>query len=673
MIFSFVSLFELALLVIGSMLLLYRWGYGIAHALSLSIVISLMALSLIFQAAFLVGVPELSYPLEGALVVGSVVMIFKERHRLIEICVSLFQFMRCYSVMSGVVVLCIAYLGLQAIVLPEGNYDSMRYNLTRVLLFQQERSMLLTNVTEYHQAVFPVGGDILSHLFLRYYTDYGLATIRFLAYLSIGFGSYALSRNHASSNVAWTVMLIVISFPLLVRQATGTKPDIMATSVVVLCFLCAERLLSRPNLRDGLLVVLGLGFGMSIKTTFLAFLIPFFLLFACSFLKRHGVETILRIFRQNRLWVIIIVPAVLVFSQLWLFLHNYNHWGHWSGPTGFVNFHKNQDGLLGTVANLLRYAVQCLHLMTPTDIVSSWMGFGFVSDMFERAYELLLYPVIGDSGAAWHNNVVSFSLSDLSWGDSENGAWFGPFGFFFVIPALVYTIICGSTILRMTSIVLVIYTVVLSWQLSWMPWNCRYFGPVFVGGAGCLGYWLSRWQTLRRLQSIQILSLAILVYCCAINQAKVVVGAAYLKQSIDTFTFAPGLFEQGIWSQTNWGRDRFYYARRYYGNNRVNEFIQLVKPNARVAVMSANLGWLFHYMLYRPDIHFVPLSEMNTSGKALSIDLLKGFDYLLCINRTCDELPLPAMHELLQEYKPEKDIWDFPLGEYVRPGGLIRL
>jgi hypothetical protein len=89
--------------------------------------------------------------------------------------------------------------------------------------------------------------------------------------------------------------------------------------------------------------------------------------------------------------------------------------------------------------------------------------------------------------------------------------------------------------------------------------------------------------------------------------------------------------------------------------------------------MSANLGWLFHYMLYRPDIHFVPLSEMNTSGKALSIDLLKGFDYLLCINRTCDELPLPAMHELLQEYKPEKDIWDFPLGEYVRPGGLIRL
>lgn len=673
MFFSFISLLELALLVIGSMLLLHRWGYGIAHVLSLAIIITLLVLSLTFQTAFLVGVPELSFPVEGLLVMGSVVMIITDRQRLIEICTSLSQFIRCHSVMCGIVVLCVVYLGLQAFVLPEGNYDSMRYNLTRVLLFQQERSMLLTNVTEYHQAVLPVGGDILSHLFLRYYTDYGLATIRFLAYLSIGFGSYALSRNHASSHVAWTVMLIVISFPLLVRQATGTKPDILATSVVVLCLLCAERLLDRPNLRDGLLVVLGLGFGMSIKTTFLAFLIPFALMFACLFLKRHGVETILRIFKKNRLLVIIIVPAVLVFSQLWLFLHNYNHWGHWAGGIEFVNHHKNQDGLLGTVANLLRYGVQSLHLMTPVDFISNWMGHGWVSDKLERVYELVLYPVIGDSGAAWPNNIMPFELSDRSWGDGENGAWFGPFGFFFVIPALVYTIIRGSAILRMTSIVLVVYAVVLSWKLSWMPWNCRYFGPVFVGGAGCIGYWLTRWQTRLRLQAVQIVALSILVYCCAINQAKVMVGVAHLKQSIKTFTLAPGLFEQGIWAQTNWGRDRLYYARRYYGNNRVNEFIQLVKPNARVAVMSTELGWLFHYMLYRPDVHFIPLFEMDTSGKTLGTGSLEGFDYLLCINRTCEELSLPEMYELLQEYKPENNIWDVPLGEYVRPGGLIRL
>ena len=672
MYFSFISLLELTLLVTGGVLLFHRWGYSIAHALSLAIVVTLLTLSLTFQIAFLLRIPGLSFPVEGVLSIGALLLISRERQRLAEICTSLFRFMCCHRVMSGVVVLCIAYLGLQSIVLPEGNYDCMRYNLTRVLLFQQERSMLLTNVTEYHQAVFPVGGDILSHLFLRYYTDYGLATIRLMSFLSIGFGSYALSRNHASSHVAWTVMLIVISFPLLVRQATGTKPDILATSVVVLCLLCAERLLNRPNLRDGLLVVLGLGFGLSIKTTFLAFLIPFALMFACVLIKRHGMGSIFQLLKRSWLPIIFVVPLVLVFSQVWLFLHNYVHWGHWSGPIDFVNLHKNQDGLWGTVANLSRYGMQSLHLMTPTDVLSEWLGLGKISDMLERVYELVLYPVIGDSGAAWPHKIQPFELSNWNWGDGENAAWFGPFGFLLVIPALVYTLLCGSAYLRMVSIVLVVYTVVLSWQLSWMPWHCRFFGPVFVGGAGCLGYWMARWERRWKLQAMQIVALSILVYCCVINQAKLLVGVPFM-QSMMQFTLVPGLDEQGIWAKTNWGRDRHYYARRYYGNNRVNEFMQVVKPNARVAVVSQHLGWLFHYMLYRPDVQFVPLPMKESTGKALSTDSLEGFDYLLCINRECDEFFVPEKHELLLEYKSEKHIWEVPPGEYISPGGLIRL
>ena len=673
MYFSLISLFELGLLIIGSVLLFHRWGYSRAQALSLAIIVTLLIFSLIFQITFLLGVPGLSFPVEGVLVIGALVMIFRERHRLSDICTSLLRFIHCHQIMSIVVVLCVAYLGLQAFLLPEGNYDSMRYNLTRVLLFQQDRSMYLTNITEFPQAVFPVGGDILSHLFLRYYTDYGLATIRFLAFLSIGFGSYALSRNRASARIAWTVMLIVISFPLLVRQATGTKPDILATSVVVMCLLCAERLLNRPNLRDGLMIVLGLGFGMSIKTTFLAFLIPFALVFAYLFLKRYGVEAIFRIFKKNWLWVIIIVPAVLVFSQLWLFLHNYNHWGHWAGPTEFVSHHKNQDGLWGAVANLLRYGMQSMHLMTPTDVLSEWLSGEKISDLLEKVYEQVLYPVIGDSGAAWPHNIVPLTLSDWNWGDGENGAWFGPFGFLLVIPALVYAIASGSAYLRMVSIVMVVYAVVLSWQVSWMPWNCRFFGPVFVGASGCLGFCLARWQTRRSLQTMQIVALSILVYCCAVNQAKSLLGPGAMEQSARQFTLAPGLIEQSIWVQTDWGRDRHYYARRYYGNNRVKEFIQVVKPNARVAVVSQHLGWLFHYLLYRPDVHFVPLSSMDSAGKALGLDSLEGFDYLLCINRSCEEFFIPEKHELILEYKSEKQIWEVPLGEYIRPGGLIRL
>ncbi len=661
-------------MITGSILLFHRWGYSIAHALSLAIVVTLLVLSLTFQIAFLLGIPRLSFPVEGVLAIGALVVILSERHRLGDICTSLFRYMRCHRVMSGIVVLCIVYLGLQTILLPEGNNDSMRYNLTRILMFQQKRSMILTNITEFHQAVLPVGGDILSHLFLRYYTDYGLATISLLAYLSIGFGTYALARSHASSHIAWTVMLVVISFPLLVRQATGTKPDILATSVVVLCLLSAERLLCNPNSRDGLLVALGLGFGLSIKTTFMAFLVPFILVYACLFIRRYGVRQIFQLLKRSWLPTIFVVPLVLVFSQFWLFMHNYIHWGHWAGPIEFVSHHKNQDGLWGVLANLLRYGMQSIHLMTPADVLSEWLGGEKISDLLEKVYELVLYPVIGDSGAAWPHKIVPFALSDWSWGDGENSAWFGPFGFLLVIPALVYAMVSGPACLRMVAIVLVAYAVVLSWQVSWMPWNCRFFGPVFVGAAGCLGFWLVRWQTLRRLQAMQIVALSILVYCSVINQAKLLVGTVPLMQSVKQFTLAPGLIEQGIWTQTNWGRDRLYYARRYYGNNRVKEFIHAVKPNARVAVASQHLGWLFHYMLYRPDVSFTPVFSIDrVTGKALGMDSLDGFDYLLCINRSCDEFFIPEKHELILEYKQEKQIWEVPLGEYIRPGGLIRL
>ncbi len=78
-------------------------------------------------------------------------------------------------------------------------------------------------------------------------------------------------------------------------------------------------------------------------------------------------------------------------------------------------------------------------------------------------------------------------------------------------------------------------------------------------------------------------------------------------------------------------------------------------------------------MLYRPDVHFVPLSSKDSDDNGLNTDLLEGFEYLLCINRTYDEFFLPDRHELLFEYKSEKQIWEVTLGEYVRPGGLIRL
>ena len=48
--------------------------------------------------------------------------------------------------------------------------------------------------------------------------------------------------------------------------------------------------------------------------------------------------------------------------------HNWRKWGSWAGPTSFAALFRHEDGLAGTAANLARYAVQSLQVLSPTDL-----------------------------------------------------------------------------------------------------------------------------------------------------------------------------------------------------------------------------------------------------------------------------------------------------------------
>jgi len=86
-----------------------------------------------------------------------------------------------FSILTSVFI----YLFLQALLLPPSNFDSMVYNHAGVLLFKIEGDLFLDNYMNFTQVAFPIGYDILSFLFLRYHTDYGLAVFSFLSYTVI--------------------------------------------------------------------------------------------------------------------------------------------------------------------------------------------------------------------------------------------------------------------------------------------------------------------------------------------------------------------------------------------------------------------------------------------------------------------------------------------------------
>ena len=106
-----------------------------------------------------------------------------------------------------------AYLAAAAVFIPESNFDSMRYNLARVLLFEQEGTLLLPYVSDWSQVVFPVGGDLLRHYVLRFGTDFGLALFNVAALVAMATGSYALGRSVATRAAALTAMLILSGAP----------------------------------------------------------------------------------------------------------------------------------------------------------------------------------------------------------------------------------------------------------------------------------------------------------------------------------------------------------------------------------------------------------------------------------------------------------------------------
>ncbi|MGA9382060.1 MAG: glycosyltransferase family 39 protein [Phormidium sp.] len=628
---TIISSLEIILFCLGATLFVYRPEIRISEALSSGIILAFLALSFIFQAVFLIGQPNLAFFLEGLLLVWLVLKVRKKAKYL----GIFYQRIKCFSTQHKFFTILISlvwiYLGLQAMILPPSNWDSMAYNLARVLLFQQEKSLLLTNVAGIWQSIFPVGADILHHIFLRFYTDYGIGIFSFLSYLSVALGTYALSRRYTSTETSLVSTLVIISLPELVYQATSTKNDIIVSALAIFCFLTVHRLLNQANLKDLITLMLALIWGISVKTTWLAFILPFSLFFGIVLLQKYPAKIWVPIIFQNwRRWIPFVVPA-LIFSQFWLFIHNYYFWGTWSGTPEYNSLSRQVDGLKGSVANLVRYLLQSIDLLEPGNIiVRRLIGISF-TELLQKIYDTFLYPIFGD--AATNEILGPFQLS---WWSHEDMAWFGPLGFLLVIPAVLYSIIKGKKVLRASGLTLLGYICILSYALAWNPFHNRYVSLFFVASGGCVAYLINSFGQRRLLvKLVKYTSILILLIACSINAAKPLISLdqnTYIGSNINVFNLPYVIFQKSIWGKTRLGTNRFYYADNFYGDSRVKEFMKLVPPGSQVALVTeGHLAsiWVYHYFLHNPQVKFTPVLEPQLESKSLK------FDYILCAEFQC--------------------------------------
>jgi hypothetical protein len=622
LIFGFIEVF----FVLGAIYcVLEKSGYRVSEALAISILLLLTYLSFTFQTAFILGIPKFSYLVEIPTTIYSIRICLLNRERFKRICVGTKIIFRESRFVTSILLLGIGYLFLQAIILKPNNIDSLVYNLARVLLFQQESSLFLENVNLYHQAVLPVGNDILYHLFLRSYQEYGLALFAWLSYIGIGLSGWALVTQYYSRKIAVISVLIILSMPQIIYAATTPKNDLVLGFIASVILLLSYKVLKDLEINKVLLICIALSFGLGAKTTFASFILFYIPIFLFFLIRKHTSKSVLQIFWSHPLPLGITFIPCLVLAQFYLFAWNHLHWGGFSGPSEYVHTVTNHDGILGTVSNAVRYFIQSFHFPAPID---SYLGkiFGIsVPEKIQTLYDQWLLPILSNSGIT--NYKYNFQIQ---WEQTED-SWFGPFGFIILL-LLPMFMLKGNSVNKLAAVVLGLIFMLICFKLAWTPMKDRYFALIFGASTMFAAYIVSHIIN-RKFIVKAIIGYAIFSFFFAITFNITKPTFHFFSPRVEQMFVSSFVRGHNIWSFTQMGKQRFWE------HPDVSKLLDQIPPST-IGIIQAGHRPVFPYLIDRPDCHFIPMERRIDDDHSMQISypsqLDDNIDYVLILENQFD-------------------------------------
>jgi hypothetical protein len=592
-----------------------RWGYTFAEACAFAIVTALMLLSCLLQLAFMTGYPALATVAEILVWIMAIAAIIRNAAFFSKDLTAVPEFFRAYPISGPIAATAWCYLGLLAFFIPQ--HPAHWHELSRVLLFEQQGGFFnlpADPLAGSSSALSPVNITILAHLFLRGHTDFGIGLIGFMAYLSIGFSTYALSRRYAWPPTAFTVTILVLSMPRLVYHATTPGFELLPAAIGLFCLLAVYRAIESPNMKDICLIGLGLLFmfsGTALALVFPIILIP---LTALLLFRRHGFSIWWRLVVDNRRTLIVILIPALVFSQIWLILYNFHCCAVWLGSPSMSPIALNTDGIQGALANFLRYLFESAHFTQVVDNACRWVAGFSISELWQSIYDGTVAPLLGNRGS-----VTSFKIV---WIPNEHLAWFGPFGFLLVLPAVVNAALRAPRRLKAIAVALIGYFLLISLIVAWSPGNARYFTVFFVCGGYCVAFLLPPWRISRRSRrGLQIAGAILLVYAALFNSGKPATGL--MAQPIETNTvMGAHMPAESVWYRSLWVLDRFEPAKHLFGDDRLAKIAALIPADASVQIVYRSQSYLYPFLSMFPEADTCPAptcrfdaSEQQSKGR----------------------------------------------------------
>ena len=439
------GMIECLLYALAGLGLLRRWGFTLAEAAALAALVPAMLMSFLLQVAALTGVLDQIPYLLAALGAAASVCIWRNRGVIAALGRQVMRFGREHPVAAAGLSLALGFLFFAA-VFPAASAGGTGW--------RGFGSSSPGEIFHMDEALAPLNAMVLTRIFAE---GPGAGLFAWLAYLSICFATYALSRRYAWPPTAISVTLLVVSMPRLVFQAVSSGAEIVPTAAALLFILMLYRTVERPDIKDALIMLLTLAFGISGGRMCLVFPAVGLELSAVVLYRRHGGRIWWDLVRQAPLAVAAALVPLFIFSQVWLFGLNVRAGKSWVGTPSGDQWVYNADGPAGFAGNLIRYGLQILDLTPPMErMLARGLGFDWGAGL-QWCHDRLMPAALAGRGLAEPFVVRGPPRPDL--------AWFGPFAALLMVPALGWAFARGPRRLKALALALGAYFL-LPWRMT---------------------------------------------------------------------------------------------------------------------------------------------------------------------------------------------------------------
>ena len=343
-----------------------------------------------------------------------------------------------------------------------------------------------------------------------------------------------------------------------------------------------------------------------------------------TFFYNSKIKFLFKEYKLYNVYTLCFIIFTFFISGLWLSIWNYFYWYGFSGPEAFVALSSNADGLIGGIANCVRYIFESFHLPGYFHLyLKNTINLDIMS-YSQLLYDTVFFPLFKNKGLA---NGYSF---EINWFQDEH-SWYGPFGFLF-IPISIVSIVKGTKPIKFVSIISIFIFLCISFKLSWSPMKDRYFIFMYASSVLLFAHFLNfipinYSNTSFRL--ISLISVFILLLSVFLNNTKPLFS--FLSLRFDKMFYSSFILGNNVWKKTNYG------DRSYWGNQSVDTILNDL-PTSKISLFQVGQRRTFSFLMQRPDCHFTPMERRINEPINKRIEkpiypkqLEEVFDYILIV------------------------------------------